>query len=113
MPELLGTNQKGTRVLVRGTEQKLRKLVQQGEFTRWAIYRDFYKGRPFHNATDPDYLIAHDDPYWHNVFGTCPDCGAGPDEWDDEPFDTDNPPAWYCQQDPQRCSTCGALLPED
>ncbi len=40
----------------------------------------------------------------------CPDCGAGPTDWDHDTWDTDNPPAWALGCDPYRCETCGALL---
>lgn len=30
-----------------------------------------------------------------------------------EVFDLNNPPAWFCGQDPERCSECGSLLEED
>lgn len=42
----------------------------------------------------------------------CPDCGADPELWDREVWQSDDPPAWACDQDPERCSTCGALLEE-
>ena len=33
----------------------------------WALYKATHKGRAFHNATDPAFLICHNDPYWHNA----------------------------------------------
>lgn len=43
--------------------------------------------------------------------GACPACGSSRDKWDwDWDGDLDNPPAWFCDQDPERCASCGALL---
>ncbi len=38
----------------------------------------------------------------------CPKCGThNPEPWD---IDYNDPPAWMCNQDPFRCSTCGTYL---
>jgi hypothetical protein len=32
---------------------------------RWSLHNEYHKGRPFHNRTDPNYLVAHDLEYFH------------------------------------------------
>lgn len=64
MPQLLGSTKSGMAVLYKGRLSYLRKIAKA--LRRWAIYRDYVQGRPFHNATDERYLIDHDDLYWHN-----------------------------------------------
>lgn len=41
----------------------LRKIKPE----RWALFLDYYKGRRFHNATDINFVVAHDDTYFKNI----------------------------------------------
>ena len=54
----------------KGTIFAMRDMATQqkknGHITRWALFYEYHPktNAPFHNSTDRDYLIAHDDPYW-------------------------------------------------
>lgn len=39
--------------------------------------------------------------------GACPKCGSSEPA---QPIDPTDPPAWACDQDPERCNYCGNLL---
>ena len=64
---VLGSTKGGGRTQFEGSMQRARRFIKANNLARWAIYRPYVNGRPFHNATDPDYLIEHNDPYWRNV----------------------------------------------
>lgn len=65
---LLYTTTNSVRCRLEGTERALRRFLREAgsQIRLWSLYRDFYQGRPFHNATDSDYLVDHDDPYWND-----------------------------------------------
>ncbi|MHA2067586.1 MAG: hypothetical protein ACXABY_24745 [Candidatus Thorarchaeota archaeon] len=67
MPELLGTTQQTVRVMHKGSLLNLRRWAQVQDLKFYAIYRDYWQLRRFHNATDKRFLIEHrNDPYWLN-----------------------------------------------
>lgn len=55
----------------RGTYHELLRFANTHPLLCWAIYWEHLQGQRFHNATDRNFLVDHDDPYWHNrnVFG--------------------------------------------
>ena len=64
---LLGTHQGQIRTMFEGTLPKVRHFAKVNNLKHWAIYRPYFQGRPFHNATDERYLIEHcNSPYWLN-----------------------------------------------
>lgn len=56
-----------------GIEKDIRTIADAKRFLLnlrpeiWAVFLDFYKGRKFHNATDIDFVVAHDDTYFKNI----------------------------------------------
>jgi hypothetical protein len=65
---LMGTDKIGCRTMFEGTIQKARNFASVNDLRFWSIYRPMFKGRNFHNATDPDFLIEHNnDPFWLNI----------------------------------------------
>jgi hypothetical protein len=62
---LLYTDKRQCRGQRKGTKHALLAFAQTQP--KWALYKLYHRGRIFHNATDPDYLVAHDDPYWQNA----------------------------------------------
>ena len=65
---LIGTHQNGVRTTFEGTIQKVRRFAKVNDLRHWAVYHPFVKGRPFHNATDPAFLVEHNNsPYWLNI----------------------------------------------
>ena len=48
-----------------GMYHELVRFAIERQARCWAIYLEYRQGQRFHNATDADYLVDHDDPYWH------------------------------------------------
>lgn len=44
-----------------------KKILLKIRPERWAVFLDYYKGRRFHNATDINFVVAHDDTYFKNI----------------------------------------------
>ena len=63
---VLASHRLGGRTQFEGPMHKAKRFIEENDLRRWAIYRSYVNGRPFHNATDESYLIEHDDIYWHN-----------------------------------------------
>lgn len=60
---LLYTDKRQVRGMIKGRKAPLLAFAKRQPI--WALYKAYHNGRPFHNGTDPNYLICHDDPYWH------------------------------------------------
>lgn len=50
----------------RGTYHELVRWTIERDVHRWAIYMEYLQGERFHNATDRNFLVDHDDVAWHN-----------------------------------------------
>lgn len=61
---LLYTDACNCRAQRRGTYHELVHFAIARQAHCWAIYLEYWQGQRFHNATDRDYLVDHDDPYW-------------------------------------------------
>jgi len=66
MAIMLFTDSRQVRGQCKGTVQQLKTVAHRNGYPRWAIYREYTAKGRFHNATDEDFLICHDDTYWHN-----------------------------------------------
>lgn len=65
MYELLYTKL-NCRGLLRGNKEKIRKYLCNINPEQWAVYRTMFNGHTFHNATDVDFLVDHNDSFWYN-----------------------------------------------
>ena len=45
---------------------KIINFIRTHKPERWAVYKQVHNGREFHNATDQDFLVDHNDSYWFN-----------------------------------------------
>ena len=63
----------GRTTMLTGSHKELRQCVTEWgkRCSRWAIYRDNYKGVEFCDPTDANFLVEHDDPYWHRQEEKC------------------------------------------
>ena len=65
---LIGSDQLCCRTMYTGTMRKVKQMAAANNLKHWAIYRQYVNGRIFHNATDPAYLVEHNnDPFWLNT----------------------------------------------